>query len=425
MQDVSDTGQATWSRGPPGRWRIVARARSIEIIVSAASSHVPDGARPETPAAHRDSPPGAWRFLVLGVTRLLRVLRGWRIAAEAPHPAPEPGRPLVVIFNHTSGIDGFLVAATVWRELGQWIQPLVKESVFKVPILGALGRAAGGIPVLRNTSDGRERAFDAAVEAIHAGGTVTIAPEGTITHDGALLPLRHGAARLAIQADVDVLIVTHFGAQRAFSPVRRFPERGVIVTMAMDLIRLQPGETANELSGRIAATMLDRSAELRADYPQADPTAAWWPPYAQPASPSEQARENIERYRISMAEAVHDARERMTEMAAEHELPERLREARERARLLAHELADEFSERAHARTDHLREAAHLKADELRETAHVKAEEFRETAQQKADEVRESAHDKAEELKSRARQRRDGESHTTADADTQPDEGDQP
>jgi 1-acyl-sn-glycerol-3-phosphate acyltransferase len=295
---------------------------------------------------------------------LLRGGFGWRVQARPPAAAPRPDQPLVVVFNHTSNVDAFLVVDTIWRRLRHWCQPLVKAELFDVPGLGTLARQAGAIPVTRTEGTAREAAYDDAVARLRAGGTILVAPEGTVTHDGSLLPLRHGAARLALEAGVDVLVVTHFGAQRGFSPVVRSAERGVVVTMAMDVLSPWPDEDATSLTGRIAATMLDRSEELRAGYPQADPGARWWPPYSAPASPSATARENLERYRESMAEAVAHARERMARIAEDHEVEQRVAQARERGVAAAEELAA----RSRARAETLAEQARHRFEELSSAA---------------------------------------------------------
>jgi 1-acyl-sn-glycerol-3-phosphate acyltransferase len=280
-------------------------------------------------------PPWAWRLVVTSVLWFLRRVRGWRVRARRPDVVPPPRQPLVVVINHTSNVDAFLVADVVWRGLGHWVRPLARAELFAIPALGVLVRKGGTIPVERGASAGREAAYGHAVEQLRAGASILIAPEGTASHDGSLLPLRHGAARLALEAGVDVLVVTHFGAQRGFSPVARWPERGALVTMTFDLLSPWPDEDASSLTGRIAATMTDRGAELRAAYPKADPDASWWPPYSVPGSPTETARENLERYRQSTAEAIEQARERMAQVAAEHDAPERVAHARERAAELA------------------------------------------------------------------------------------------
>lgn len=347
------------------------------------------------PGTVRRRPPWAWRLVVGTVVWFLRRLCGWRVGAQLPDEQPGPRQPLVVVFNHTSNIDAFLVVDVVRRRLRHWCQPLVKAELFDIPVLGPLARAAGAIPVVRSDEAGRVQAYDAAVARLRAGGTVMVAPEGTITHDGSLLPLRHGAARLALQAGADLLVVTHFGAQRAFSPVARFPDRDAIVTMKMDLVSPWPDEDASSLTGRIAAIMLDRSAELRAGYPQADPEAPWWPPYRQPASPSTTARENLERYRASMAEAVATARERMARYAEEHGVDERVARARERvARYAAdHDLDERIArarEWASEATDELAARSWARAEALAEQARHQFEELAIHAQQMRDQARQHA-----------------------------------
>lgn len=323
-----------------------------------------DDRRPTT------GPPWAWRLVVGAVMGFLR-LCGWRVRAHRPDVIPSPDEPLVVVFNHTSNIDAFLVVDTVWRRLRHWSQPLVKTEIFDVPVLGALAWRAGAIPVARTEDVGREAAYDDAVARLRAGGTILLAPEGTVTHDGSLLPLRHGAARLALEAGVDMLVVTHFGAQRAFSPVVRMPDRGAVVTMTMDLVSSWDDEDESSLTGRVAATMLDRSAYLRATYPQAAPDARWWPPYARPASPSATARENIERYQQSMANAVAHARERMAQIAEEHEVEQRVADARERAVAAA----EDFAVRSRARAETIAEQARHRVEEFASEARDRVEEL--------------------------------------------------
>lgn len=321
------------------------------------------------------TPPLAWRITVRAVLGLLRRVFGWRIRAIRPKVVPPPDQPLVVVINHTSNVDAFLVADTVWRRMGHWCRPLVKAELFNAPVLGKLVRGGGSIEVVRAEGSGRLAAYANAVARLREGGTILIAPEGTITHDGSLLPMRRGAARIALEAGVDVLVATHFGAQRGFSPVCKLPQRGAIVTMVFDVITPEPDEDAASLTGRIAATMLDRSDQLRDTYPQADTDAPWWPPYSTPASPSSTARENLERYRASMAEAVTQARERMARLADDHDVEERVAHARERVVEVAEDLADRSRERRGEIAEEARRHIEELASQAREHASALSDRF--------------------------------------------------
>lgn len=343
---------------------------------------------PSDPPRARRRPPWAWRLLVGSVLWFLRRLRGWRVHAQRPVTMPPADRPYVAVFNHTSAIDGFVVAEVLWRGTRHWVQPLVKAELFDIPVLGWLARAAGAIPVHRGAGEGREHAYRDAIAQLQAGGTVLLAPEGTITHDGNLLPLRHGAARLAEEAGVDLLVVTHFGCQRGFSPVARIPGRGAVVTVALDVVSPEPDEDAAAVTGRVAATMLDRSLELQAAYPDRQLDAPWWPPYSTPASPTAVARENLEHYQESMAQTIAAAQERMARLAADHEVERRVAEARERARQAAVELAE------------ARERAQHAAAELTARARERAEQVASETRDRVEELSEHARERAGDLQDR-------------------------
>ncbi len=296
-----------------------------------------------------DGPPWAWRLFVGVVVGFLRLF-GWRLRVRVVGDVVPSDRAAVVVANHTGNLEPFLVAHVVRQATGHWIQPLVKAELFANPVLAWLAPRAGAIAVHRDTAGGRDEAYVDAIARLRTGGTIYIAPEGTITHDGRLLPLRHGAARLALEAGAPLVVVTTFGGQRAFSPIVRLPHRDVPFDVVIEQVTPLPDEDAASLTGRVAATLLDRTEELRADYPDADPDAPWWPPYSEPAEPSRTGRENLEQYREAMAEQVHRARERMAALTEERDVQARLDAARERARVAA---------------DHARERAEVIGAELR------------------------------------------------------------
>ena len=330
---------------------------------------------------------------------IMRRLFGWRFSARIEGALPASDQPVVVVANHTSYIEPFLVVHALWRTTGHWAQPLAKAELFRIPVFGTLARAAGAIPVERQSSEGRATAYGAAVDRLQQGGAIYIAPEGTTSHDGELLPLRHGAARLALEAGARVVVVTQFGGQRVFSPVVKWPPRGAHFDVVIEALEPLADEDAAGLTGRIAATMMDRSVELRQDYAQRDVTAPWWPPYSEPAEPTRTARENLEEYRETMAEAIEHARERMAELRVEGELEARVRAARDRARTAAEQArtrAQELSDQLRHRADELADLARSGqlGDELRHRAEDLQRQARLVAEHAA-ELREELRDGAE------------------------------
>ena len=102
--------------------------------------------------------------------------------------------------NHPNeAFDPLLVAAAAGRP----VRFLAKAPLFAVPLVGAILRAAGCLPVYRRTDDpaqtGRnEETFAAVTAALGEGAAIALFPEGT-SHDApALAPLKTGAARMAL-----------------------------------------------------------------------------------------------------------------------------------------------------------------------------------------------------------------------------------
>lgn len=111
---------------------------------------------------------------------------------------PESG-PAIVVANHISGLDPFLLIAASKRRL----RFIIASEQYHRFGLTWLFRAAGCIPVDRK---GRpERAFRAALKALAEGEVVALFPHGTIHLDSdPYRKLKPGAIRLAQLADCPI-----------------------------------------------------------------------------------------------------------------------------------------------------------------------------------------------------------------------------
>ena len=120
---------------------------------------------------------------------------------------------VIVVANHISNADA-LGLGQFLAYSGRWPRFLAKSSLFRVPGLGGLLRRAGQIPVERGGSHAAD-ALVAASEALTAGRCIVLYPEGTITYDPQLWPMRGrtGAARLALATGCPVVPVGQWGAQ--------------------------------------------------------------------------------------------------------------------------------------------------------------------------------------------------------------------
>ncbi|GAA2103685.1 lysophospholipid acyltransferase family protein [Brevibacterium salitolerans] len=121
-----------------------------------------------------------------------------------------PEGPVVFAPYHASMLDPVVVGIAVWRQ-GRMPHFLAKDSLFTGP-LGRLLKAMGQIPVLRASALAGD-SLQYGKQALEAGESVVIYPQGTLTKDPELWPQRSktGAARLAIEAGVPVVPVAHWG----------------------------------------------------------------------------------------------------------------------------------------------------------------------------------------------------------------------
>lgn len=132
----------------------------------------------------------------------------WRFSAVGPKPADIDTKPYVVVSNHESTADPFLLSWLPWDM--RWVS---KASLFELPVIGWLMRAGGDIPLRRGERDSVEKMFAECHRTLQAGVSVMLFPEGTRSPDGQLQPFKDGAFQLAIEAGVPVLPVCVHGTR--------------------------------------------------------------------------------------------------------------------------------------------------------------------------------------------------------------------
>ncbi|MDR6198181.1 1-acyl-sn-glycerol-3-phosphate acyltransferase [Microbacterium sp. SORGH_AS428] len=146
-----------------------------------------------------------------------------KIEIEGEENLPEEG-PFVLAPNHHSEIDPLLVAVAVWR-MGRAPRFMAKESLFRVPVLGWALRATGMIPVARASSAAAaKQSLDTARHLAERRAGVIVYPEGTLTRDPDLWPMRGktGAARLALAGDIPLIPMAQWGAQQIMPRYGKF-----------------------------------------------------------------------------------------------------------------------------------------------------------------------------------------------------------
>lgn len=190
------------------------------------------------------SRPFGYRFAIRVLRPLLMALtrRDW---TGAEHLPTEGG--WVVCTNHNSHLDP-LVFAHYLVDHGRSPRFLGKVEVFDVPVVGAVLRSADQIPVHRETGRAAD-AYRSAVEAVRADKCVAIYPEGTLTRDPGLWPMRGktGAARVALETRCPVIPVANWGAQEILSPYSKRPH---LLPRRTVHVRTGPPVDLDDLHGR-------------------------------------------------------------------------------------------------------------------------------------------------------------------------------
>lgn len=128
---------------------------------------------------------------------------------------------IVIAANHISWFDPLVISHALW-ENDRPPRFLAKESVFRVPVVGAIIRSAGQIPVYRETKEAVAALRDA-IAAVQRGECVVVYPEGTITKDPNHWPMagKTGAARIGLATGRPVLPMAQWGAMDVMRPYRK------------------------------------------------------------------------------------------------------------------------------------------------------------------------------------------------------------
>ncbi len=205
-----------------------------------------------------------------------------RIKTEGVEKLPKGG--YVLVGNHLSYLDPLAFAYSVYLHMKRVPHYLAKASLFKVPILGFLLPKVGQIPVFRGGKS-NEEPLRAAKEFIKAGQVVVVFPEGTLTRDPELWPMRgkSGAIRMAAELGVPIVPAAHWGVHKVLGNynLRFRPNPFHLVKVKIgDPIQLSIGtnpttEQVNQATEMVMNKVAALVGEMRGETPPAklwDPT---------------------------------------------------------------------------------------------------------------------------------------------------------
>jgi glycerol-3-phosphate O-acyltransferase/dihydroxyacetone phosphate acyltransferase len=112
------------------------------------------------------------------------------------------GTGVIFVMNHPNGL---VDPALVFVALPRRISFLAKSTLFKMPVISFLLKTVEALPVYRKMDAGadvskNQETFRAAEERLRSGGSIALFPEGVSHNSPNLLPLKTGAARIALGA---------------------------------------------------------------------------------------------------------------------------------------------------------------------------------------------------------------------------------
>ncbi|MBG0739176.1 1-acyl-sn-glycerol-3-phosphate acyltransferase [Paeniglutamicibacter antarcticus] len=194
------------------------------------------------------------------------------------------GQGFIMCPTHCTEIDPIVVGHMLYN---QDIMPhfMAKDGLFRTPVVGTVLRGARQIPVQRaGTTAGKS--LELAREVLGEGGAIIVYPEGTLTRDPDLWPMRGhtGAARLALMTGAPVVPVAHWGAQEAFpryaKRVHIFPRKTVRVLVGdpVDLSRFKDAPLDRATLDAATTVILDDMTALLAQLRGEQPPAVRWDP---------------------------------------------------------------------------------------------------------------------------------------------------
>lgn len=240
-----------------------------------------------------------FRSLEIAATLLVRAT-GTTITFRGLENMPTSGGAVIAI-NHTSYVD-WLPAALAAMHRGRRMRFMIKAEMNEVKVVAYLIKHTKTIPVDRTAG---AQAYVHAVEALRAGEIVGVYPEATISRSFELKEFKSGAARMAREAQVPIVPLIVWGAQRIWTKdqPRALGRKKIPVTVVVGA-PIAPDGDVDEISGRMRESMTALLHDAQQGYP-APAGAAWVPRRLGGSAPTP-----VEAARLEEAELAERARRR-------------------------------------------------------------------------------------------------------------------
>ena len=223
-------------------------------------------------------------FWVLGGLLLPVMNMAARYDVIDGHKFPRSGS-FVLAPNHYSEIDPVVMGVVSWK-LGRLPRFLAKASLFKIPVAGWLLRKSGQVPVARGGSARGGSPVAAASRLVEQGQMVVVYPEGSLTRDPGMWPMRGktGAVRIALEQGIPIVPAAHWGTQhlmqRYSKKLSLFPRKTITVKIGdpVDLSRFRGRSLDTATLNEATAVVMEAITHLLEDLRGESAPATRWNP---------------------------------------------------------------------------------------------------------------------------------------------------
>lgn len=120
----------------------------------------------------------------------------------------QPHRRYIIMSNHASHFD----IPIIYGSLPGDIRMISKQEISKIPLFGPLVTKTECVYIDRKNKANALQALQQAQQILESGIILWVAPEGTRSKDGKLLPFKKGVFHLALDAEATIIPVAICGA---------------------------------------------------------------------------------------------------------------------------------------------------------------------------------------------------------------------
>jgi len=193
----------------------------------------------------------ASRYVAAKWARIIGWMTPMRVTVDGAENA-DPGKSYVVVCNHQSQYDIFLVYGWLNLDL-KWV---MKAELRKLPGVGIGCEKAGHIFVDRRDPEQARLAVSEAIERVGDGVGILFFAEGSRSTTGKLRPFKKGAFRIATSQNLPILPVTIIGTRDIQKP------KSMIITPGKARLVIHPAIDVGDGSTQNIRDLMSQTREV-------------------------------------------------------------------------------------------------------------------------------------------------------------------